>query len=59
MFYGLLAGLLPIRLVALVVLVAVGLQFGGVDIIGFLTVELVDPLLSWLAQEFSSNLWPW
>lgn len=59
MVYWLLIELLPLRAIAFVVLLGVLLQFGGVDIVGLLMTELVDPFLNWLTQEFSSNLWPW
>jgi hypothetical protein len=59
MVYWLLAELLPIRLIALIVLVGLTLQFGGVDVFGFTTTNLIDPFLSWLTEEFTTSIWPW
>lgn len=55
MVYWLLVELLPIRLITLVVLVGVGLQVGGVDVVGM----TVTPLLDWLTQEVANDIWPW
>ena len=59
MVYWLLVELLPVRLIALIVLIGLGLQFGGVDVFGMVTTTFVDPVLTWLTEEVTASLWPW
>jgi hypothetical protein len=56
MVYWLLVELLPVRLIALVVLVGLGLQFGGVDVFGILMTDVVDPILDALANEVFGSI---
>ena len=46
MVYWLLVEFLPVRLIALIVLIGLGLQFGGVDVFGMVTTTFVDPVRS-------------
>jgi hypothetical protein len=57
MVYWLLVELLPVRQIALIVLIGAALQLGGVDVIGMIMTELVDPIVDWFTQEAIGNLW--